>query len=396
MIDLFTFPRLLALILLVSFSTVVAVAFTPAYPLIAEEFHLSDSQTQWMMTLFLLGSVMGRLPYGPLANAIGRKKTLYVGLTISLIGILISLCAQTYSTLILGRWIQAAGTASGMTITYTMIADCHCGPKATKALSYVMVAFAIVPGIGTSISGYLIPYMGWRGGFVFLLAFTLFLFLMCRTLPETGKGKEVVRIKHIVRDYVRGFKDSALLLHGILMGLSTALLFIFSQEAPFIATRFMKLSPEQYGVYYFIPAIGITFGSFLSAWLAGKALPQRSMIGGILLILLGSLSMVCFFSYHWYVGWALFLPQILVQIGDALLYTNASSEALSDSSNKANASAVILFLNGVCAVIGTFLVGELSPKNPMALPVVFLILIALMLAVWLFLRRQHPHSVKKT
>ena len=156
--------------------------------------------------------------------------------------------------------------------------------------------------------------------------------------------------------------------------------------------RFMKLTPEQYGVYYFIPAVGIAFGSFLTAWLAGRALPQKSMIGGILLMLFGTVSMVFFFSNHWYVGWALFFPQIVVQIGDALLYTNASSEALSDASDKANASAVILFLNGAYSAIGAFLVGVFSPKTPMALAVVFLILIALMFITWWFLRRHRPHA----
>jgi len=386
--DLLKWPRLLTLILLVSFSNVAAVAFTPAYPLLAEDFRLSDDQSQSMISFFLLGSVIGRLFYGPLANSIGRKNTLYIGLGIALIGTLISLFAPTYSTLILGRWIQAIGSAVGMTITYTMIGDCHAGPKATKALSYIMGAFAIIPGIGTSISGYLTPHMGWRGAFAFLLVYLVILFLCCLTLPETGsaKDRESLHPIKILQQYAKGFGNFSLVSHGLLMGLSTAVLYIFSQEAPFVSMRFLNLTPEGYGVYYLVPAFGIAFGCILSGWLAGKVPAKKSMIGGIFFILLGVLFMGGFFSFHWYVGWALFLPQIFVQLGDALLYNNASAEVLSETNNKASAATVVLFISGICAVLGTYLVGAYVPKVPLAMPAVFLVLIAMMLGVWLLLQ----------
>lgn len=392
--DLLRFSRIMTLIQLVSLSTVAAVAFTPAYPLLVEEFHLSDDQSQSMMTFFLLGSVFGRLLYGPLANAIGRKNSLYLGLGVTFIGVLITFFAQTYSILILGRWIQAIGAAAGVTITYIMIGDCHVGSKATKALSYVMIAFAIVPGIGTSISGYLTPYMGWRGAFAFLLVYVAILILFSFFLPETGNKKERESLHpiKILRQYAKGFRDFSLISHGLLMGLSTALLFIFSQEAPFISMRFLGLTPESYGIYYLVPAFGITFGCLLSGWLAGKVHAKKSIIAGIFCILVGVLFMGAFFSLHVYAGWALFLPQIIIQLGDALLYNNASSDALSEASNKANAATVILFLTGVCSAAGTYFVGAFVPKVPLAMPIVFLVLTTLMLGVWLLLewRRRKP------
>ena len=238
--------------------------------------------------------------------------------------------------------------------------------------------------------------MGWRGSFFFLLFFTLLLILVSFTLPETGKGRDLneLRVHRILNAYRRGFKDRSLVFHGLMMGMSTALLFIFSQQAPFVGIDFMGLTPAEYGVYYFLPACGIAIGSYLTALFAGVIEARKAMILGILIMFIGVLSMAFFFLNGWYAGWTLFLPQVVVQLGDAFLYANASSEAISESSDKANASTIVLFLNGVCAAVGTFVVGIYAPKTPIALPAIFLLLIALMLAMWLLLGR-HRRSTKK-
>jgi len=117
-----------------------------------------------MMILFLLGTMFGRLPYGPLANRIGRKKTLYLGLWISVLGTTFILSAHSYAFLCFGRFVQALGCAVTLKIGYTMVGDLHAGAAATKVLSYAMLAYAILPGIATAVAGSLTESYGWRGG----------------------------------------------------------------------------------------------------------------------------------------------------------------------------------------------------------------------------------------
>lgn len=386
--ELLRFPRILVLMVLVSFVSVAAVVFTPAFPELSREFHLSDAQAQWVMTLFLLGTAFGRLPYGPVANRIGRKKTLYFGLWISILGTLVILFANAYLLLCVGRLIQALGASVALKIVYTMIGDLHAGSAATKVLSYSMLAYAILPGIATSVSGFLTDSFGWRGGFVAFLVFNLFVILSCFCLPETLKKKdpESLKIKKVAIGYANQFKDPFLVLWASLMGLSTAVIFIFAQEAPFIAIERMGLTPQGYGVMYLIPAFGIAGGSLLTAWLSDRVSSMMGMLIGILVIFSGSAAMGIFFLSHWVNSLALFLPQVIIQFGDALLYTNASSSGLTEAKDKSNASAVMLFINSVVAVLGTFLIGTLAPKNLMAIPVSSLFIALIMLSIWLILR----------
>lgn len=373
--------------LLCCFMSVGAVAFTPAYPQLAKEFNLTDAQTQWVMTLFLLGTAFGRLPYGPLANRIGRKKTLYLGLGISLIGTIMTIYAQSYAFLCFGRLIQAIGSAVTLKIGYTMIGDVHTGAKATQVLSYAMFAYAILPGIATSITGYITPNFGWRGGFWFFLFFTIFVSACCLLLPETSSERDIhaLKIKRIAVGYLKQFKNLNLVLWGSLMGLSTAVIFIFSQEAPFVGIDLLGLTSAEYGVYYLVPAFGIAAGSLATAWLAGRMKSMMGMLLGIIIILFGSIGMGALFLNQWMSGWALFLPQVAVQFGDALLYTNASSKGLSDATDKSNASAIMLFINSVIGFIGTYAVGTFFPRALMTLPIVFIFITLIMLILWIAL-----------
>jgi len=388
MATLLTIPRLLILMILFSFLSVGAVIFTPAYPAMAEQFHLSNASSQWMITLFLLGSTFGRLPYGPLANRIGRKKTLWIGLSIALMGTSVILSSQTYFWICVGRLIQALGCAVTLKIGYTMIGDLYHGAQATKLLSYSMLAYAILPGIGTAVSGYFVPSLGWKAGFWFFLVFNIGVICASLGLPETLKQKDphALNIQKMFHSYRAQFKNVPLILWGSLMGLSTAIIFIFSQEAPFVAIDLMGMTPAAYGMYYLIPALGIAAGAVMTSWLSDQMSALTAMLLGIAMMVAGSLMMGVFLFSQWMSGWALFLPQVLIQIGDALLYTNASSRGLSDAQDKASATAVMLFINGCGAILGTFLVGAFLPRALMTLPAVFFFISLLMIGIWLKLR----------
>src|SRR5690606_37800376 len=84
-------PRVFIFLLMISFASFSAVLFTPSFPLLVRDFGLSAGETQFTVTIFLVGYALGQLPYGPLANRFGRKKALYAGLVLALAGTLLAL-----------------------------------------------------------------------------------------------------------------------------------------------------------------------------------------------------------------------------------------------------------------------------------------------------------------
>src|SRR5258708_36913344 len=53
--------------------------YLPALPSIARDFHTGPSQVQLTLTAFLAGIALGQLLAGPVSDAVGRRRPLFVG-----------------------------------------------------------------------------------------------------------------------------------------------------------------------------------------------------------------------------------------------------------------------------------------------------------------------------
>jgi len=384
-------PKHLILVLLISFASISGVLFTPALPDLANSFHVPDSVAQWSMTIFLIGYAIGQLPFGPISNRFGRKKAIYIGVTMAIIGALICLFAKSFGVFCLGRFVQALGAAAGLKVSYTMIGDLHRGVAATKILSYVMLAFAVVPGIGVAIGGFLTVSYGWEGCFAFLLAYSLFIGLLCTLLPETAHklDLEALRFKKIRHSLGKQFKDPFLMWHALLMGMGTSLIYLFATMGPYIGIQQMELSPDAYGLWNLIPSCGMVIGLFTSAHFSSRLAPRIAMLSGIILTFLGALLMGGFFANGYISPLSFFIPGMIILIGDAIFFSNASGKALSEATDKSNASAVMQFINISMTTTAVLLVGVALPFEPLVLAAIFSVISILALGIWLKLKAHH-------
>ncbi len=389
-------PRILILLMLISFPAVSAVLFTPALPELARYFHVSDSIAGVTMSIFLVGYSLGQLPYAPLANRYGRKKTIYIGLSLSLLGTLLCWFSPSIGWLIGGRFLQSLGSAVGLQITFTMIGDCHVGSQATKAISFIMLAFAIAPGLGVAVGGFLTDSFGWKSCFVFLTAYTFLLALLCLSLPETASrlDKEALRLSKIGREYARQFSNPSLVLHALFVGLGTSLIYIFATQAPHIAISRIGLSPSAYGLLNLIPLTGLAFGQLIASRFAGIVSVRRCMLLGISFVTLGMLMMLIPFSLGAVLSSVLFSSQAVIMIGNSWMFSNASSEGLSSSSDKAHGAAVLQFINMSFAAFSTYLVSSWLPQAALSLPLIYLAIVFFLITFWVMLKSYHNVSAK--
>lgn len=390
MSELLKFPRILILQLLASFATVAAILFTPALPQISNAFQLSAGQGQWPVTIYLFGFSFGPLLYGPLANRVGRKKALLLGIAIAFVGSLCAFFASSFWFFCLSRFIQALGAVAGLKIVFTMVSDLHEGRSAAKVLAILLLGFSVAPGVGLAIGGWLTDAFGWKSCFGFLSLYSATLFLCTFTLPETAQriNTSPLRLKGILSGYFHQFQHIPLLLYAALMGLSVTMNYVFAAEAPYVGINIMGLSSGQYGLFGLVLSGGMLVGLWLSRYIAEWVSSRVAIASGIFICLAGACLMAVFFIASWLGGWGLFLPQALIQMGVGLIWVFAPAESLSQVADKSNASAVTQFLSMGCATALTLLVGAFLPKDLFTIPVVGGALGLIMFGIWLFLPRQ--------
>ncbi|PWU08600.1 MAG: MFS transporter [Verrucomicrobia bacterium] len=389
-------PSFLTLLLLISFASINAVLPTPALPAISQFFGIAENTTQQIITWFLVGYALGQLIYGPIANRFGRKPALYSGIGLQIFSSLLCVYAGVinhYSLLPTSRFLAALGSGVGLKMTYTIVNESYEPQVATQKVSYLMLSFAIAPGLSIALGGILSTHFGWQSCFIASAIYGLILLLMTTRLPETKTELhlDAFKWKHLVHGYVSQFKNPTLIRGAILLGGGTCFTYVFAAVAPFLAIDLMGMKPSAYGMANILPSVGLVLGSIFSANLSKKHSPHFGILLGILMGACSSVLISLALALHEPPLVALFLPMIINYFGLALIISNASTFAMSQVEDKAHGSAVMSFINMGIATIAVLSLSFL-PVTKMLLPATFGLVVTIMLVVFSMLRAEERPS----
>jgi len=390
-------PSLLFLFLLISFPPLSAVLFTPALPEIGNYFQITDNVAQLTVSVFLIGYTFGQLLYGPLANRYGRKIALYLGILLEMISALVcalSATLENFWLLVVARFFMALGASVGLKMTFTLIADAYPPEEATKTIAHLLVAFAITPGLGIALGGFLTTYLHWQSCFYFMVIYGLMLLYLSYHLSETisMRDKQALNIRYIFKKYSYEFKNSTLMLSALLMGCGTSFIYVFTTIAPFLTSEVMNINPTQYGLWNLLPCVGGIIGSQLTVQLS-KTVSNIKAIGlGLSLILIGTLLMLIAFINNMILPIGLFSPMVIIYIGISLVYTNSTATALFFAHDKANGSALMSFVNMGIVTLGVLMIGQFSIQSALLLPLYFCVVLLLEVILFIALIKLSTRS----
>lgn len=371
-------PPLIIHMLYNCLASFIALIISPALPDIAEYFQLSKAMAKLSMSYYLVGYALGVLFYAPLTSRFGRKFSLYVGLTIAIIGCIICILSKSLVSFYLfnaGRFILAIGATAGIQVAFTMIADCYKPPKSLQISAFLMLSFASGPSIGVVIGGALTG-IGWHLIFYFVLLYLIALLLLTKFfVTETMKipDLEALKFKRICKNFYHNLIDPRVLSSSFLLGSAVVFNYVFLTASPFIVISMMKVPPEIFGFYNLIPPIGLILGSFLSIWFVKKIGPHKLIWMGISIMTI--MSVVMFFmmlfqkSLH---PLFIFLPFTIILVGQALISANVYGLCMHHHPHKSQASALLNFVNlSICSFF-TFTLSLFNKSHDLILPIYFM------------------------
>lgn len=382
-------PPLYLMLLLVCVGSVGAVLYTPALPSIASYFGVSTKATELSMTIYLIGYALGQLPYGPICNRYGRKKALYVGLSLASCASLTSLLSahlMNFPLFLFSRLLLSLGATAGLQVIYTMVGDIYKPPKSIKIASYLTLTFAIGPSISTTIGGVLTDCFGWKSCFYFLFIYTTSLLALCRILPETG-SKEQVDWFNLYKNYAAHFSEKKVLYSGLIIGFAICFNYSFSTLAPFIVITQMQKSPSLYGIFNLIPSTSLVIGAFLASKLA--SLPaQKTLKLALFITFLGTLILIAVSLTPWMNIFLFFVPYAIALFGQPMLETNMICLALHHHKNKAMTSSVLNCLSILLCVFFSLSGRFFQTPTPLNIGFIFLLLTGLIYLCYLKIKKE--------
>lgn len=198
---------ILLIALLMSVVAISIDALLPALGFISKDIHLDHpNQAQYVISVLFFGMAIGQLICGPLSDATGRKKILYAGIVLILVGSAICFYAQDINTLLIGRFIQGLGVAGPYVSAISIVRDKYAGNEMARIMSLVMLIFIMVPALAPSLGQAVLLVSSWRYIFILYIVYALIIGLWIYIRLEETLPREY-RIPFTTTGFIEGFKE---------------------------------------------------------------------------------------------------------------------------------------------------------------------------------------------
>ncbi len=263
-------------ILVASMMSIVALSIDtmmPALGIIGGELGTSfPNQTQFIISFIFMGMATGQLVCGPLSDALGRKKVLYGGLVIFIIGSLICYFANSIEMLLFGRVVQGLGVSAPYVSAVAIVRDKFAGRDMARIMSLVMMIFILVPAVAPSIGLGILYLSDWRGIFAFFVLYgagiAAWMFLR---LEETLKPENRIpfNFKAILNGYRIVFKTRVTVCYMIAMGIMFGSLIGYLNSCQQIFQEQFKVG-DAFALYFGGLALTIGAASLLNSKIVHK------------------------------------------------------------------------------------------------------------------------------
>ena len=264
------------IIMMASLMSIVAIsidAMLPALGIIGADLKIANpNHAQLIISCLFFGMMLGQIFAGPLSDALGRRKILFIGLGIYMVGTIICYLSNSLEMILFGRVIQGIGVAGPYITSVAVVRDKYSGRDMAKIMSMVMVIFIMVPAIAPSIGQGIMYIASWRGIFVLYICYSILLITWLNfRLPETLAPEK--RIPFNFRNFVHGFgeivKNRITVCYTVCMGITFgSLIGYLNSSQQIFQVQFQ--AGKMFAVYFGILALIIGAASMVNSRIVQK------------------------------------------------------------------------------------------------------------------------------
>lgn len=247
--------------------------YLPALPTISESLGADSHAVQASLISFFAAMAVSQIVYGPLSDMFGRKRPLYVGLCLYLLGSIGCALSPSIEWLVAFRFLQGMGACAGVVISRAVVRDLHTGPAAAELMSRLMLVFSVSP-ILAPLAGSIVTVFGdWRLIFaVMAVAGIGGLAVAVFGLEETrlASARSESSVGGALRSYGMLLRDPHYLGLVFIASFGMSSYMIYVANSSFVLIEHYGLSPSFYSIVFSVNAVGFIGMSQLNGWLSRR------------------------------------------------------------------------------------------------------------------------------
>lgn len=208
-------PVLLSLMMSTSLVALDSTIIATAIPSIVDDLG-GFTQFPWLFSVYLLAQAVSVPIYGKLADLVGRKPIMLLGIALFLVGSILCGLAWNMTALIVFRAIQGLGAGAVQPMSITIAGDIYTLTERARAQGYLASVWGMSAVVGPALGGLFAEHLSWR--WIFLVNIPLCLlagWMLVRRFEE-----KVTRVRRSI-DYAGAVTltlGSALIILGLLEG----------------------------------------------------------------------------------------------------------------------------------------------------------------------------------
>jgi DHA2 family lincomycin resistance protein-like MFS transporter len=186
-----------------------------ALPRLMDDLDITASVGQWLTTAFMLTVAVVIPITGFLLRRYTTRTVFLAAMGLFSTGTLISALAPGFAVLLVGRVVQASGTAVMMPLLMTTIMTLVPAARRGRTMGNISIVMSVAPALGPTISGLILTFFDWRWMFLFVLPIAIGALLLgaARIVNVTETTRARIDVLSVVL--------SAFAFAGLIYGLSS-------------------------------------------------------------------------------------------------------------------------------------------------------------------------------
>lgn len=349
---------------LMAFTSLSTDIYLPAMPTMAEDLH---GNVELTITGFLIGFTIAQLIWGPISDHMGRRKPLFIGMVLFIIGSAGCALSTSITQIVFWRVFQALGACTGPMLARAMIRDLFARTRAAQMLSTLVLVMAIAPIAGPLIGGQIIRLSTWHSIFWLLVVIGALMFISLNWLPETLP--EDKRVKASLAGAFRNYRS--LLTNGRFMRYTLSLTFYyvgayaFITGSPFVYISYYHVDPQHYGWLFALNIIGVMAMSVVNRRLVQRHALEQLLKYATMLAALAAVALALLVKLESGGIVAIIVSIFLLFSMNGIVAATSTAAALDAVPNIAgSASALIGALQYGSGIISSLLLAAFSDGTP--------------------------------
>ncbi|HCD04667.1 MULTISPECIES: multidrug effflux MFS transporter [unclassified Methylophaga] len=298
-------------------------AYLPAMPLMAAEFAVSIHDIELSLSLFLAGFAVGQLTGGPLSDHFGRRRVIFIGLTLFCVASMGIVLSHTLLGLWIWRVVQAIGGGMAIVNSSAVIRDISSGRDSARYLSHMAIIMMIAPLVAPLIGMVCLHLAGWHSIFIVLFVYALLIgLLLYRLLPETRV--KAIQTTSALKRYIEVLSHRKALAYLAAQSFTYGGLFSFITASPSVYMIYFGVSASVYPLLFAVNVLMMIVVNRINVRLLHFYDPPCLLKLGQILQVITGLTMLLYILISPAPALAIIVIGIMIFIGSqALIVSNA-------------------------------------------------------------------------